>query len=188
MEPEKKRSVLMLYKYMDVAPEVHPTAYVAPTATVIGNVKIQAGASVWFGTVLRGDIDHIWIGTDSSIQDNATIHVTGSTCPTRVGNRVIVGHGAILHGCTLEDDVLIGMGATILDNAVVGKGSIVAAGALVREGQHVPPGTMVAGVPATVRRKLLPEDRNNMQRILNNYTQQTKRYQSGAAQVIRPES
>ena len=166
----------MLYKYNNIIPDIDPTAYVAPTATVLGDVIIGAGSSVWFGAVLRGDIDRIRVGTHSSIQDNVTVHVTGGIYPTLIGNNVIVGHGAILHGCTLEDRCLIGMGAVILDNAVIGKGAMVAAGALVRENQVVPPETLVAGVPATVRRNLNEDDRQNISRILNNYERETAFY------------
>lgn len=174
----------MLYKYMDVIPEIHETAYVAPTAAVIGDVAIGAGASVWFGAVLRGDIDVIRIGAGSSIQDNVTIHVTGGIYPTIVGEDVVVGHGAVLHGCIIENRALIGMGATILDNAIIGSGSIVAAGALVLEGQQVPPNSLVAGVPATVRRQLKAEDKANMDRILTNYERETSIYRNGAVQPI----
>ena len=174
----------MLYKYLDVTPKVHETAYVAPTAAVIGDVEIAAGASVWFGAVLRGDIDIIRIGAGSSIQDNVTIHVTGGTYPTIVGENVIVGHGAVLHGCMIENRVLIGMGATILDNATIGAGAIVAAGALVREGQQVPPNSLVAGVPATVRRPLNDDDKANMDRIISNYERETSLYREGAVQPI----
>ena len=174
----------MLYQYMNLKPTVSDNAYIAPTAVIIGDVQVGPGASVWFGAVLRGDIDIIRVGSESSIQDNVTVHVTGATYPTLIGDRVIVGHGAILHGCTIEDDALIGMGATVLDNATVGAGAIVAAGALVREGQHVPPGTLVAGVPATVRRKLVDIDRVNMKRILTNYKRETMLYRDGALKPL----
>lgn len=166
----------MLYKYNNIIPDIDPTAYVAPTATVLGDVAVGAGSSIWFGAVLRGDIDRIRVGTNSSVQDNVTVHVTGGTYPTLIGDRVIVGHGAILHGCKLEDGCLIGMGAVILDNAVIGKGAIVAAGALVRENQIIPPNTLVAGVPAGVKRKLNQEDRENMSRIIGNYKRETAFY------------
>jgi len=169
---------------MNLKPTVPEDAYIAPTAVIIGDVELGSGASVWFGAVLRGDIDMIRVGSASSIQDNVTVHVTGSTYPTLIGDRVIVGHGAILHGCTIEDDALIGMGAIVLDNATVGAGAIVAAGALVREGQHVPPGTLVAGVPATVRRKLMDADHNNMKRILTNYRRETELYRNGALKPL----
>ncbi len=166
----------MLYKYNNIIPDIDSTAYVAPTATVLGDVTVGAGSSIWFGAVLRGDIDRIRVGSRSSVQDNVTVHVTGGIYPTLIGNRVIVGHGAVLHGCTLEDDCLIGMGAIILDNAVVGTGAIVAAGSLVRENQVIPPNTMVAGIPAVVKRELTPEDRQNMSRILDNYKRETAFY------------
>lgn len=131
-------------------PDIHPTAWVAPTATVIGRVRIEAEASVFYGAVLRGDLDEIVLGAGSNLQDNCVVH-TDDGVPTRIGAGVGVGHGAIVHGATVEDGCLIGMGAVLLNNSVIGTGSLVAAGAVVLEGQEVPPGSIVAGVPAKVR-------------------------------------
>lgn len=131
-------------------PTVHPTAWLAPNATLIGNVHIHAGASVWFGTVLRADFDLIELGEGSNLQDNVVVH-TDSGIPTIVGKNVGVGHLALLHGTRIGDGSLIGMGAKLLNNSVIGAGAFVAAGALVLEGQTVEAGHLVAGVPAKDR-------------------------------------
>ncbi|MET9494357.1 gamma carbonic anhydrase family protein [Streptomyces sp. NPDC006552] len=142
-------------------PEVHAEAFTAPTSVVIGEVTLRAGASVWYGAVLRADCGPIELGADSNIQDNCTVHVDPGF-PVSVGERVSVGHNAVLHGCTVEDDCLIGMGATVLNGAVIGAGSLVAAQALVPQGMRVPPGSLVAGVPAKVRRELTLEEREGI--------------------------
>ncbi|WP_030809776.1 gamma carbonic anhydrase family protein [Streptomyces sp. NRRL S-337] len=139
-------------------PKVDPTAFTAPTSVVLGEVTLAAGASVWYHAVLRADCGPIVLGTDSNIQDNCTVHVDPGF-PVTVGDRVSVGHNAVLHGCTVEDDVLIGMGATVLNGAHIGAGSLVAAQALVPQGMQVPPGSLVAGVPAKVKRELTAEER-----------------------------
>ncbi|HEX5566603.1 MAG TPA: gamma carbonic anhydrase family protein [Streptomyces sp.] len=142
-------------------PVVDPEAYTAPTAVVVGEVSLGAGASVWYNAVLRGDCDAISIGAGSNVQDNCTVHADPGF-PVAVGERVSVGHNAVLHGCTVEDDVLVGMGATVLNGARVGAGSLVAAHALVPQGMEIPPGSLVAGVPARVRRELTAEEREGI--------------------------
>ena len=139
-------------------PRVDREAFVAPTAAVIGDVTLHAGASVWYGAVLRGDVERISVGADSNVQDNCTLHADPGF-PVNVGERVSVGHNAVVHGATVGDDCLIGMGATVLNGAVIGAGSLVAAQALVPQGMEVPPGSLVAGVPAKVRRELTEEER-----------------------------
>lgn len=134
-------------------PSIAPSAWVAPNATLIGLVTLAANSSVFYGAVLRGDTDQITIGEGSNIQDNVAVHCD-SGVPMTLGARVSVGHSAVLHGCTIGDDCLIGMGATVLNGAIVGAGSLVAAGAVVLEGTIIPPGSLVAGVPAKVRREL----------------------------------
>ncbi len=140
-------------------PEVHEQAWVAPTATLIGGVRLAADSSVWFGAVLRADSDDITIGAQSNLQDGVVVHVDAGF-PARVGDRVTVGHGAVLHGCTVADDCLVGMGATLLNGVTVGRGSLVAAGAVLLEGTVVPPGSLVAGVPGKVRRDLTAVERD----------------------------
>ena len=128
---------------------LHPTAFVAPGATVVGEVTLGEHASVWFGTVVRGDGAPITIGAHTNLQDLTLVHVD-EDAPAVVGARVTVGHRAIIHGCTIEDDCLIGMGAIVLSHARVGAGSLVGAGALVTEGQVIPPGSLAVGAPARV--------------------------------------
>ncbi|WP_329370718.1 gamma carbonic anhydrase family protein [Streptomyces sp. NBC_01483] len=142
-------------------PQVDPESFTAPTSVVIGDATLHAGASVWYGAVLRADFGPIVIGADSNIQDNCTLHVDPGF-PITVGERVSVGHNAVLHGATVEDDCLIGMGATVLNGAVIGAGSLVAAQALVPQGMRVPPGSLVAGVPAKVKRPLTEEERQGI--------------------------
>lgn len=134
-------------------PAIHPTAWVAPNATLIGQVRIEANASVWYGCVLRGDMDAIVVGNGSNLQDNSTVH-TDRGVPTLIGAGVGIGHGAIIHGTTIEDGCLIGMGATLLNRSLIRAGALVAAGALVLEGQEIPSGMLAAGVPAKVRGEL----------------------------------
>ncbi|WP_329055804.1 gamma carbonic anhydrase family protein [Streptomyces violaceus] len=142
-------------------PQVDPEAFVAPTASVIGGVTLSAGASVWYGAVLRGDVEAISVGASSNVQDNCTLHADPGF-PVTVGERVSIGHNAVVHGATVEDDCLIGMGATVLNGTVIGAGSLVAAQALVPQGMAVPPGSLVAGVPAKVRRELTEEERQGV--------------------------
>ncbi|GAA2916961.1 gamma carbonic anhydrase family protein [Streptomyces mexicanus] len=142
-------------------PRVDEQAFVAPTATVVGDVVLGAGASVWYGAVLRGDVEKIAVGANSNVQDNCTLHADPGF-PVSVGERVSIGHNAVVHGATVEDDCLIGMGATVLNGAVIGAGSLVAAQALVPQGMRVPPGSLVAGVPAKVRRELTQEEREGI--------------------------
>ncbi|MCX3064048.1 gamma carbonic anhydrase family protein [Streptomyces beihaiensis] len=142
-------------------PKVDQEAFAAPTSVLIGDVTLRAGAGVWYGAVLRAEFEPIEIGADSNVQDNCTVHVDPGF-PVRVGERVSVGHNAVLHGCTVGDDCLIGMGATVLNGAVIGAGSLVAAQALVPQGMVVPPGSLVAGVPAKVRRELTREEREGV--------------------------
>lgn len=138
-------------------PDIDPSAFTAPTSVVIGEVTMAAGSSVWYHAVLRADCGPIVIGAGSNIQDNCSVHVDPGF-PVTVGERVSVGHNAVLHGCTVEDDVLIGMGATVLNGAHIGTGSLIAAQALVPQGMRVPPGSLVAGVPAKVKRQLTEEE------------------------------
>ncbi|MFI1755530.1 gamma carbonic anhydrase family protein [Streptomyces sp. NPDC020571] len=142
-------------------PKVDADAFVAPTASVVGDVTLHAGASVWYGAVLRGDVERISVGASSNVQDNCTLHADPGF-PVTVGERVSIGHNAVVHGATVEDDCLIGMGATVLNGAVIGAGSLVAAQALVPQGMRVPPGSLVAGVPAKVKRELTEEERQGV--------------------------
>lgn len=137
-----------------VTPEL-ATAYLADTATVAGNVTLAGGVSIWFGSVLRAELSPITVGPETNIQDNSVVH-TDPEYPCTIGARVTVGHRVILHGCTVEDDVLIGMGAVVMNGAVIGEGAVVGAGAVVTEGTVVPPRTIAVGVPARILEKDVP--------------------------------
>lgn len=143
------------------SPELHPDSWVAPNATVVGRVVMAAGASAWYGAILRAEAETIEIGAGTNIQDGVTIHVDPGF-PARIGAGVSVGHNAVLHGCTIEDDSLVGMGAVVLNGAVVGSGSLIAAGAVVPQGAVIPPGSMVAGVPGKVRRDLSADEKEGI--------------------------
>ena len=145
------------YAFKGKSPHVHPTAFVAPTAVLIGDVTLHEDTSVWFGTVLRGDMDRIEIGARSNVQDNTTIH-TDEGEPTIVGEDVTIGHNALVHSSVIENNVLIGQASVLVGGCVIGTGSIVGAGAVVREKMVVPPHSLVVGVPATVVREARSED------------------------------
>ena len=134
-------------------PQIHKDAYIAPTAVLIGDVVVEAGASVWFGAVLRGDEAQIKVGEGANVQDNAVIHCS-TNLPTIIGRNVTVGHSALLEGCIVEDGSLVGMGAIMLQRSRLGAGSMLAAGAVLGEGNEIPPGHLAAGVPATVKKPL----------------------------------
>lgn len=139
------------------SPVVDETAFVAPNATLVGRVSLGPESSVFYGAVLRGDTDQITLGARSNLQDNVVVHCDVGI-PTTIGSGVSVGHGAVVHGCTIEDDCLIGMGATVMNDAVIGAGSLVAGGAVVLEGTVIAPRSLVAGVPAKVRREISDEE------------------------------
>lgn len=156
-------------------PELHPSVFVAAGAHVIGNVQVQSDSSIWFNCVLRGDINGIRIGERTNIQDASVLHVTHDY-PVHIGSDVTVGHRALVHGCTVHDGCLIGMGAIVLDNATVGAHSLVAAGAVVLQHAVIPEGSLVAGVPARVIRKLSEEEQSELMRSARNYVTYARRY------------
>ena len=158
--------------------ELAPGAWAAPNATLQGRIAIGPRASVWFGCVLRGDLEPIRIGAETNVQDLTVIHVDHG-CPTTVGKRVTIGHRAVVHGCTVDDDAVIGMGAVLLSGSRIGAGALVAAGAVVREGFEVPPGAIAAGVPAVVRGAVGPELRRRFQSGIDSYLQLAARYRDG---------
>ncbi|ALE75801.1 carbonic anhydrase, family 3 [Pseudonocardia sp. Ae168_Ps1] len=159
----------------DRAPSVAEEVWVADTATVVGSVTVGAGTGVYYGAVLRADTETVTIGAGSNVQDSATVHADPGS-PARIGDGVSVGHGAVLHGCTVGDDCLVGMNATVLNGAVVGAESLVAANALVPEGMEVPPRSLVAGVPAKVRRSLRDEELEHIRRNAEVYRELTVRH------------
>lgn len=138
-------------------PKLHPESWVASTANVVGDVTLEARASVWYGATVRSELEPVVIGAGSNVQDGVAVH-TDPGFPVTVGEGVSVGHNAVLHGCTVGDGVLVGMGAVVLNGAVIGEGSLIAAAALVPQGMVVPPRSLVAGVPAKVRRELSDEE------------------------------
>ncbi len=142
---------------LECGPRIHPSAYVAPTATVVGDVTLEADSSVWFGAVLRGDINRIHVGPSTNIQDGVVVHLADDF-PVSIGELVTVGHGAIVHACTVDHEVLIGMGAIILDGAEIGARSIIGANALITGGTKIPPGSLVIGSPAKVVRTLSADE------------------------------
>ncbi len=159
----------MIRAYRGVSPRVAVSAYVDPSAQVIGDVWIGERSSIWPNVTVRGDVNYIRIGDESNVQDNSCLHVQRNEWPTIVGNRVSVAHSVTLHGCVVEDECLIGIGAIVLNGARIGSGSIVAAGALVPEGMQVPPGSVVMGMPAKVKRTVTEQDRVRIHRHAQNY-------------------
>ncbi|HMM78957.1 MAG TPA: gamma carbonic anhydrase family protein [Pyrinomonadaceae bacterium] len=166
----------MISKFEDKFPVVHPTAFVAENATVIGDVEIGEDSSIWFGSVVRGDVNYIRIGERTNIQDNCVIHVSGGTHPTVLGNEITVGHRVLLHGCTVDDRCLIGMGAILMDGVHVGEECLVGAGSLLTPGTIVPPRSLVIGSPARVKRELTAEEIEFLDRFWRNYTELKLRY------------
>jgi carbonic anhydrase/acetyltransferase-like protein (isoleucine patch superfamily) len=156
-------------------PTIHSSAWVVPGATVIGDVILEEESSVWYGAVLRGDINRIIIGPRSNIQDNAVVHLD-TNYPTTMGELVTVGHTAVVHACTIDNEVLIGMGAIILDDVEVGARSIIGANALVTIGTKIPPGSLVLGSPAKIRRQLSLDEQKDIARWAWSYVETAKQY------------
>lgn len=167
----------MIYELDGIRPQIDPTAWVAPTAVLIGNVIVGPRANIWFGAVLRGDNEPIVVGEGSNIQENSVLH-TDMGFPLTIGANCTIGHKAMLHGCTIEAGSLIGMGATLLNGAKIGAGSLVGACALVTEGKEIPPGSLVMGAPAKVVREL---DAAAQARLLKS----AEGYQANAARFAR---
>ena len=160
----------MILNVKGISPKIGADCYIAPNATIAGEVTMGDQCSVWFNAVIRGDVHYIKIGNKVNIQDGAVIHCTYKTAPTTIGNNVSIGHNAIVHGCTIHDDVLIGMGSIIMDDCVIESNSIIAAGAVLTKGTHVPTGSVFAGMPAKKIKDIDPSlSEGEIQRIANNY-------------------
>lgn len=159
----------MVQSFLGVSPHYNDTNFIAETAVVIGDVTLGEQASVWHNVTIRGDVNWIRIGRASNVQDNTVVHVTHGAAPTDIGDHVTIGHGAIIHGCTIEDNVLIGMGATVMDHAVIGRDSIVGARALVTQRTEIPPRSLVLGHPAKVVRELTDEEVATIRPYADNY-------------------
>jgi carbonic anhydrase/acetyltransferase-like protein (isoleucine patch superfamily) len=169
---------MAIYQLGDLTPQLHATAWVADSAEVMGDVVMGEGSSIWFGTVVRGDSDTIRIGCGSNIQDNCTLHADPGK-PLTIGDNVSVGHQVMLHGCTIGDGTLVGIGSVLLNNARIGQNCIVGAGSLVTEGKEFPDGSMIMGSPAKVVRQLTQEQIADLQRIAKHYVYNAQRFQAG---------
>ncbi len=159
-----------------IAPKIHETAFIADDAIVIGDVEIGEESSVWFGSIIRGDVNYIRIGDRTNIQDATVIHVSSKDHPTILENEITVGHRVTLHGCYVETGCLIGIGSIILDGARIGRSSLVAAGSLVTPGTVIPAGSLVMGAPAKVKRELTPDELDRLSRSWQNYVELSRLY------------
>ena len=167
----------MIYEYKGIRPRIGKDVFLAPGVVVLGDVEIGNGSNLWFHTIARGDVHSIRIGEYTNIQDQCMLHVTGGRYPLTIGDRVIVGHRAVLHGCRVHDEALVGIGALVLDGAVVNEGAIVAAGAVVAPGTIVPPNRVAVGVPAKPTREATQEEREFHQKNYLNYHNYGKSFQ-----------
>ncbi len=166
-------------------PVIARSAWIAPTALVMGDVAVGEESSIWYGSILRGDNDAIRIGDHTNLQDGTIVHVDDGV-PCAIGNRVAVGHRVILHGCTVEDDCLIGMGSILMNGVIVGRGSLIAAGAVLPEGTRVPAGSLVMGVPGKVVRPIDAELTLRIEQTWRHYVEQAKRHRSGKFPPVKP--
>jgi carbonic anhydrase/acetyltransferase-like protein (isoleucine patch superfamily) len=172
----------MIYELDGIRPQIDPTAWVAPTAVLIGNVIVEAGANIWFGAVLRGDNEAITVGAGSNVQENAVLH-TDMGFPLTIGANCTIGHKAMLHGCTIEAGSLIGMGATLLNGAKIGAASLVGACTLVTEGKEIAPGSLVMGAPAKVVRELDAAAQARLLKSAEGYRANAARFANGMVAV-----
>jgi len=166
----------MIQSFQNLHPKIHESAFVADGAIIVGDVEIGAESSVWFGSILRGDVNYIRIGARTNVQDGSIIHVSSKTHPTVVEDEVTLGHRVTLHGCHVETGCLIGIGAIVLDGARIGKNSLVGAGSLVTPDTQIPPNSLVLGSPAKVKRELTDDEIYNLARFWQNYTELLKIY------------
>lgn len=173
---------MTLYQLDKISPQVEPSAWVADSAQVMGNVKLAQDVSVWFGVVIRGDTETIEIGQASNIQDGSVLHADHGK-PLVVGRHVTVGHKVMLHGCTIGDGSLIGIGAVVLNGAKIGKGCIVGAGSLVTEGKEFPDGSMIMGSPAKIVRELTAEQQAGLQMSALHYVENARRFKAGLQKI-----
>jgi carbonic anhydrase/acetyltransferase-like protein (isoleucine patch superfamily) len=166
----------MILKYLNNLPEIHPSVFVASSADIIGKVKIGPESSIWYQVVIRGDVNTIEIGSRTNIQDQSCLHVTRSTAPLIIGDEVTVGHRVILHGCTIQNRVLLGMGSIVMDHAVISEDSIVGAGSLVTIGKSFPPKSLIMGSPARFVRTLTDEELAFLPKSAENYVGDSREY------------
>lgn len=168
----------MIKSFQNLHPKIHESAFVAEDAIIIGAVEIGAESSVWFGSILRGDVNHIRIGARTNVQDGSIIHVSRKTHPTVLEDEVTLGHRVTLHGCHIETGCLIGIGAIILDGVRVGRNSLVAAGSLITPNTQIPPSSLVMGSPAKVKRELCDDEVKDLERFWRNYVSLSRIYQN----------
>lgn len=171
----------IIRSFRGVAPQIHDSVFVADNATLVGDVHIGARSTIWYGAVLRGDVHYIRIGSETSIQDNTVVHVTHNRFPVEVGDRVTVGHSVTLHGCTVSNHCIIGMGSTILDQVEVGDHCIIGAGALLTPGTKIPPGHLVVGSPGRIKRPLSPDELTWIEYSADHYIELCAIYRAEAA-------
>lgn len=168
---------MAIYQLADISPEIDPSAYITDSANIIGKVKIEANASIWFDVTIRGDNELIQVGENSNVQEGCILH-TDPGCPLSIGKNVTIGHQAMLHGCTIGDGSLIGIQAVILNGAKIGKNCLVGAGALVTEGKEFPDNSLIIGTPAKAVRLLTEEAIAGMHRNTQNYVQRAQEYKT----------
>ena len=173
---------MAIYELDGIAPRIDGSAWVADSAQVMGNVELAEGASIWFGAIVRGDTEEIRIGRNSNIQDGSVLH-TDHEKPLNIGDDVTVGHKVMLHGCTIGDGSLIGIGAVVLNGAKIGKGCLVGAGSLVTEGKEFPDGSMIVGSPARVVKQLTPEQLGHLRLSAQHYVENARRFKTGLKKI-----
>lgn len=173
----------MIRDFLNARPIFDDTNYIADSAEIIGDVRLGRGASIWFNATVRGDVNYVDLGEATNVQDNVVVHVTNRTAPTRIGNFVTIGHSAVLHGCTVHDRVLVGIGSIILDHAEIGHDTIIGAGTLITQKTRIPPMSLVLGRPGKCIRTLTPEEVANIKRYAERYLFYSEIYRG----VIHPE-
>ncbi len=166
----------MIHPYKGILPKIHPSVFLVDSAEIIGDVVIEKDSSVWYNTVIRGDVNYIRIGEGTNIQDGCVLHVRHEKYPLTIGSHITVGHGAILHACTIHDTCLIGMGAIVLDDAEIESYTLIAAGTLIKEHMKVPSGVLIAGVPGKIVRELTLAERTMIEESASNYKEYVKQY------------
>ena len=164
----------MVRRYADVHPRIHPSAWLAPGSIVVGDVEIGADSSIWYGAVIRGDVDRIRIGQRTNVQDHCVLHVESGGFSCAIGDEVTIGHRAVVHACTVRDGALIGIGAIVLDGAEIGEEALLGAGAVATPGTVIPDGMLAVGIPARVVRALSPEDRSGQRAHALDYVEMAR--------------
>ena len=167
---------MAILSFKDKAPKISEDCFIAGNSTIIGDVELGSHSSAWFGTVIRGDVFHIRIGQNTNIQDNSVVHVTTNKFPTLIGNNVTVGHSVTLHGCVVNDNVLIGIGSVVMDQSRIGEWSILAAGSVVKPGTNIPSGKLWGGVPSKEIRDINDKEKDWIKELSNNYVKLSKDY------------